>query len=163
MNPASQWISNDLMKSNYMYHELKFESNEKDSERMGCGKFCKFFIYSFLIFFSSGIIRYVSLKLKSFMSHDASRSQGVNFKAHTVFWRDSWELSEHQIIPICMFPRSTLLRFASFKSNMKSTTAQTEFDFDGELNNFTFQYPNILLCNYQGYTRSKLVIDPHSL
>ena len=42
-----------------MYHELKFESNEKDSERkMGCGKFCKFFIYSILIFFSSGIIRY---------------------------------------------------------------------------------------------------------
>ena len=40
---------------------------------------------------------------------------------------------------------------------MKSTTAQTEFDSDGELNNFTFQYPNILLCNYQGYTLSKMI------
>ena len=39
---------------------------------------------------------------------------------------------------------------------MKSTTAQTEFDTDGELNNFTFQYPNILLCNYQGHTLSKM-------
>ena len=52
--------------------------------------------------------------------------------------------------------RSTLLRFLSFKSNIKQEMAELDFSDTNSSDTTNFVFPNLLICSYQSHSRLKI-------